>query len=240
MFWGESLRVDDWLEVSQYVPFPVGAEVLSFRDDMTTPLRADEPVWFVVRGVGLWPSCLKIPSATLPRLQPIPLINRSGGTTLDIKDIRTIIELMKRNDLTHFELEREGEKLVLKKNIDSESLAGLLAGYRGPAPAAPAVSSAPAGGISDQDVAAPAAAVAPDVLTIKSPMVGTFYRASGPGSDVFVKVGDYVEAETTVCIIEAMKVMNEIKAEVAGRITRIVVEDASPVSYGQILFEVKP
>jgi len=77
-------------------------------------------------------------------------------------------------------------------------------------------------------------------LTIKSPMVGTFYRASGPGTEVFVKVGDYVEAETTVCIIEAMKVMNEIKAEVAGRITRIATEDATPVSYGQVLFEVKP
>jgi acetyl-CoA carboxylase biotin carboxyl carrier protein len=160
---------------------------------------------------------------------------------LDIKDIRTIIELMKRNDLTHFELEREGQKLVLKKNIDPETLAGLLGGYRaagGSGHAAPAPAAASHG--AEHDHPAPAAPVAViDGLSIKSPMVGTFYRASGPGSDAFVKVGDYVEAETTVCIIEAMKVMNEIKAEVAGRITRIATEDATPVSYGQVLFEVK-
>jgi len=156
---------------------------------------------------------------------------------LDIKDIRTIIELMKRNDLTHFELEREGEKLVLKKNIDPEALAGLLGGYRAAAPAPAPAAVAPSVGASD--IEAPAAVVA-DGLSVKSPMVGTFYRASGPGAESFVKVGDYVEAETTVCIIEAMKVMNEIKAEVSGRITRIAVEDATPVSYGQVLFEVKP
>lgn len=162
---------------------------------------------------------------------------------MDIKDIRTIIELMKRNDLTHFELEREGEKLVLKKNIDAESLASLLGSYRASAPApapAPAVAApAPHGNGHAGDHEAPAPVVV-DALTVKSPMVGTFYRASGPGSEVFVKVGDYVEAESTVCIIEAMKVMNEIKAEVTGRITRIAAEDATPVSYGQVLFEVKP
>lgn len=166
---------------------------------------------------------------------------------MDIKDIRTIIELMKRNDLTHFELEREGEKLVLKKNIDSEALASLLGSYRATLPAAAAPAAAPAVAApapanahgADHD-APPPPAGGPDGLTVKSPMVGTFYRSSGPGSDPFVKVGDYVEAESTVCIIEAMKVMNEIKAEVSGRITRIAVEDATPVSYGQVLFEVKP
>jgi acetyl-CoA carboxylase biotin carboxyl carrier protein len=160
---------------------------------------------------------------------------------LDIKDIRTIIELMKRNDLTHFELEREGEKLVLKKNIDSESLAGLLGNYR-PALATAGRQSG-SGAAPEAEPAAPAPAAAPaaaEGLSIKSPMVGTFYRANGPGAEPFVKVGDYVEAESTVCIIEAMKVMNEIKAEVSGRITRIAMEDATPVSYGQLLFEVKP
>jgi acetyl-CoA carboxylase biotin carboxyl carrier protein len=133
----------------------------------------------------------------------------------------------------------------LKKHIDPEALAGLLGSYRGAAPA-PAPAPAPAaaarahtGGGGEPEPVAPATAVS-DNLSVKSPMVGTFYRASGPGSDAFVKVGDYVEAETTVCIIEAMKVMNEIKAEVSGRITRIAVEDATPVSYGQVLFEVKP
>ncbi|MFN0125617.1 MAG: acetyl-CoA carboxylase biotin carboxyl carrier protein [Verrucomicrobiales bacterium] len=184
------------------------------------------------------------PSSTNPRRHYRPPKNRPGGLTLDIKDIRTIIELMKRNDLTHFELEREGQKLVLKKNHDSEALAHLLSGYR--APMAPPVAVVPkvpeAVHSSAGEAEAPPAGSGGlgDGMTIKSPMVGTFYRASGPGVDVFVKVGDYVEAETTVCIIEAMKVMNEIKAEVTGRITRIAVEDATPVSYGQVLFDVKP
>lgn len=157
---------------------------------------------------------------------------------MDIKDIRTIIELMKRNDLTHFELEREGEKLVLKKNLDAEALGSLLAARPAapPAPAAP-TAAVPAAAEAETSEAAPAPAASG--LTVKSPMVGTFYRSSGPGQEPFVKVGDYVEAETTVCIIEAMKVMNEIKAEVTGRIVRIAVEDATPVSYGQVLFEVK-
>jgi acetyl-CoA carboxylase biotin carboxyl carrier protein len=71
-------------------------------------------------------------------------------------------------------------------------------------------------------------------------MVGAFYRASGPGSDPFVKVGDYVEAETTVCIIEAMKVMNEIKAEIKGVVTQVLVENGKPVEFGQPLFKVRP
>jgi len=153
---------------------------------------------------------------------------------------------MKRNDLTHFELEREGQKLVLKKNIDAEALAGLLGSYRpamsipvAAAPVPPPPTPGAAGAAADSDPSAVGAA-AGEALSIKSPMVGTFYRSSGPGSDPYVKVGDYVEAETTVCIIEAMKVMNEIKAEVSGRITRIAIEDATPVSYGQVLFEVKP
>ncbi len=154
---------------------------------------------------------------------------------MDIKDIKTIIELMKTNDLTHFELERDGEKLVLKKSLDTEALGSVLGSWR----AAPAPVAAPVGDPAPPAAAVPAAPVS-DALTVKSPMVGTFYRAASPGSDPFVKVGDYVEAETTVCIIEAMKVMNEIKAEVTGRITRIAVEDASPVAYGQVLFEVKP
>jgi acetyl-CoA carboxylase biotin carboxyl carrier protein len=168
---------------------------------------------------------------------------------LEIKDIRAIVELMKRHDLTHFELEREGMKLVLKKNLDSEALAALLGGLRasaapGAVPAAPAVGPAApnaAAARGDAEAGNPNATVgAGDSLSIKSPMVGTFYRSPGPGQDAFIKVGDYVEAETTVCIIEAMKVMNEIKAECSGRIARIAVEDATPVAYGQVLFELKP
>ncbi|MGI8602027.1 MAG: acetyl-CoA carboxylase biotin carboxyl carrier protein [Verrucomicrobiales bacterium] len=178
------------------------------------------------------------------------LSNTQGGTILEIKDIKTIVELMKRHDLTHFELEREGVKLVLKKNLDPDSIAALLSHLRGSAPAnasqMPAATSAAqtaaAARSSETELAGNSAAASPpnDVLSIKSPMVGTFYRSPGPGQEPFLKVGDYVEAESTVCIIEAMKVMNEIKAECAGRVTRLVVEDATPVAYGQVLFELKP
>lgn len=160
---------------------------------------------------------------------------------MDINDIKTIIELMKASDLTHFELERDGEKLVLKKKLDTEALGAMLSQLQAaapPAPVAPAPAPTPQ---AETPAAAPSTpARSGDVLTIKSPMVGTFYRAPSPGAEPFAKVGDYVEADTTVCIIEAMKVMNEIKAEVSGRITRIAVEDATPVAYGQVLFEVTP
>ena len=164
---------------------------------------------------------------------------------MDIKDIKTIIELMKRNDLTHFELEREGEKLVLKKNPDPETLSTLLGSLRPPASAPihpQGYMPVPPPAAPEPEAPAPTPAPAAPVpeCTIKSPMVGTFYRQAGPGQEPFVKIGDYVEADTTVCIIEAMKVMNEIKAECSGKIVRICVEDATPVAYGQVLFEVKP
>jgi acetyl-CoA carboxylase biotin carboxyl carrier protein len=171
---------------------------------------------------------------------------------LEIKDIKTIIELMKRNDLTHFELEREGMKLVLKKNIDPDSIAAVLGNLRAAnpvvqaaplaatAPAPPAPPPASAGETEGANSSTAPGPAASESFSIKSPMVGTFYRSPSPGQEHFVKVGDYVEAETTVCIIEAMKVMNEIKAECSGRIIRIAVDDATPVAYGQVLFELKP
>jgi acetyl-CoA carboxylase biotin carboxyl carrier protein len=173
------------------------------------------------------------------------LITTRGGPILDIKDIKTVIELMKRNDLTHFELERESFKLVLKKNADPEAIAAMLAAGRSIAMPTLMAATVPTPAAGPVAVAATVLDPAPAAeenggAEIKSPMVGTFYRSPGPGQDVFVKVGDYVEADTTVCIIEAMKVMNEIKAETSGRISRLLVEDATPVAYGQALFEVKP
>ena len=150
---------------------------------------------------------------------------------MDLKEIRQIIELMKRNDLSLFHLEREGFKIKLRKGVDFDAL---------PAPAAaPALQATPA--------AAPPAAPSPTETTaaaigtyIHSPMVGTFYRASGPGEKTFASVGDTVDENTTVCIIEAMKVMNEIKAEKKGMITRVMVEDATPVQFDSPLFEIQP
>jgi acetyl-CoA carboxylase biotin carboxyl carrier protein len=154
---------------------------------------------------------------------------------LDLKEIRQIIDLMKRNDLSLFLLEREGFKLKLRKGVDFDGL---------PAPAAVPVALPLAAAVaSNSGPAAPATAPAPAPATgtfIPSPMVGTFYRSSGPGEKPFINVGDTVDENTTVCIIEAMKVMNEIKAEKKGVITRVMVEDSTPVQYDSPLFEIQP
>jgi acetyl-CoA carboxylase biotin carboxyl carrier protein len=150
---------------------------------------------------------------------------------LELKDIKAVIDLMKKNDLSVFEMEKDGFKLKLQKGAGEQTV------FTAPAIAAP-VAAAPA--------AAPAApAPAPEaqpggaLKDILSPMVGTFYRAGSPESPPFADVGKQVSEETVVCIIEAMKVMNEIKAEVTGVIAEVVAENGKPVQFGQVLFRVK-
>ncbi len=158
---------------------------------------------------------------------------------MDLKQIRQIVALMAENNLTHFNFEREGSKIELRRGSDLEAARQLLACLPAAAPAQmmamPAVAPAAA------PVAAAPAAAASDPVgpTVNSPMVGTFYRSAAPGEKSFINVGDSVDENTTVCIIEAMKVMNEIKAEARGTIARVLVEDGKPVQYGQPLFELK-
>jgi acetyl-CoA carboxylase biotin carboxyl carrier protein len=154
---------------------------------------------------------------------------------VDLKDIKAIIDLMKKNSITEFELERQDSKIRLKRGLNGSSSA------------VQQEDSAPAVPVPMPSAAAPApAAVAapPPVATgevdIKSPMIGTFYRAPSPEAGNYVEVGASVTPETVVCIIEAMKVMNEIKAEVKGVITQVLVENAKPVEFGQPLFKVRP
>ena len=167
-------------------------------------------------------------------------------SNLDLKEITQIVDLMAKNDISFFQLERQDASIQLRRGHDLDALKDLLGKlpapqpqviYGGGAPAAAPVSAAPAPTAAPAAVApAPAAAVGP---TINSPMVGTFYRSSAPGEKAFINIGDAIDANTTVCIIEAMKVMNEIKAETSGVIARILVEDGKPVQYGQALFELK-
>lgn len=155
---------------------------------------------------------------------------------------------MKRNDLSLFHLEREGFKIKLRKGVDFDTMVekigtGTGGGMvlPGPSHAAPAPYHAdPAGSSAPESSESDAAESAAGSAKILSPMVGTFYRASGPGEKVFASIGDTVTEGTTVCIIEAMKVMNEIKAEASGVITRVLVEDATPVQFETPLFEIKP
>ena len=152
---------------------------------------------------------------------------------MDLKEIRKIVELMNEHGLTHFDMAKEGFHLKLKKGQDLDSLRGLLGSFQAAPVALPAA--APAG------TAAPAAAAAPaqEGEPITSPMVGTFYRKPNPESPAFASVGDVVSEGQTLCIIEAMKVMNEIKAEKSGTITAILVNDTTPVQFGDALFRIK-
>ncbi len=155
---------------------------------------------------------------------------------MKIEEIKTIVKLMSENDLTEFKIEAEDMHLCIKRG--GQNVAPVIAQTLPPvvaAPAAPIPAAAPAAAAP----AAPAAASAPAGETIDSPIVGTFYRSSAPGVEPFVKVGSKVEADTTVCIVEAMKVMNEIKAEKSGVIKEILVENGQPVEYGQPLFVIE-
>lgn len=159
---------------------------------------------------------------------------------MDLQEIRRIVELMNDHGLTHFHLSKKDFDLKLKKGADADDLKNLLASL--PAPAA-AAHGAPA--LAAPAASAPSAASAGDVAPaaegeeITSPMVGTFYRKPAPDADAFVDVGSTVSEGQTICIIEAMKVMNEIKAEKSGTITEVAVEDGNPVQFGDVLFRIK-
>jgi acetyl-CoA carboxylase biotin carboxyl carrier protein len=150
---------------------------------------------------------------------------------VEIDQIRKIIELMQEHELSYFDLTTpEGVHLRLKKGADLEALRSTFASA--PVYAAPAAASAPAAATP-----APAAVVSTD-SEITSPMVGTYYCKPAPDAQPFVKVGDAISVGQTICIIEAMKVMNEIKAEKSGVVTAIVAEDANPVQFGDVLLRI--
>ena len=157
---------------------------------------------------------------------------------MELKDIKAIIDLMKRNDLSVFEMEKDGFKLKLQKGAGEQTVFVSQPAF--PQIAA-APTAAPAAGASEAGAAAPATGGAAPAASkeITSPMVGTFYRAGSPESPPFIEVGKEVNPETVVCIIEAMKVMNEIKAEVSGVIAEVVAENGKPVQFGQALFKVR-
>jgi len=170
-----------------------------------------------------------------------PGITGEKSIAMDIKDIRKIIELMKQNELSEFELQDEGFRISIKRRNGSESNVVVTSQGVG-VPAQPHMLIHPPLSASAPpiQVAAASADVEDESRTIKSPMVGTFYRASSPDTEPFATVGSEIEEDTIVCIIEAMKVMNEIKSETRGVIRKILVENATPVQFGQPLFVVDP
>jgi acetyl-CoA carboxylase biotin carboxyl carrier protein len=154
---------------------------------------------------------------------------------MDIKEIKAVIDLMRKNSLAEFEYEKDGTKIRIRRGPNGEPQI-----FTTSHPSAPPLQSLPQPQ-SSQSPTAPTPTPAPVLLpSINSPMVGTFYAAPAPDSPAYVDVGTVVNAETVVCIIEAMKVMNEIKAELSGTITEILAESGKPVEFGKPLFRIRP
>jgi acetyl-CoA carboxylase biotin carboxyl carrier protein len=159
---------------------------------------------------------------------------------MDLDDIKQILTLIREHELAEFELERDGLKLRIRKAaadvpVVAAAVAPVVAA--GPAPA-PAPASGVAG--SGSGPAPLDAADGGDLAVIKSPIVGTFYRAAEPGARSFAEVGDQVRKGQVICIIEAMKLMNEINAEIDGEVVKVYVENGQAVQYGERLFAIKP
>ena len=163
------------------------------------------------------------------------IAKRAGGSTqeehVDLKDIKAIIDLMKKNSISEFELERQDFKIRLRRGgfqgqgYDESGNGNVAATQPSQQLAAPSPTAA-SGSTGD--------------VEIKSPMIVTFYRAPSPESANYVEIGTEVNPDSVVCIIEAMKVMNEIKAEVRGVVTSILIDNAKPVEFGQPIFKIKP
>ena len=157
---------------------------------------------------------------------------------MDIKQIQELVKLINKTSIGEISIEENGTKITIKqKNDPVQNIIATTAApaYAPAAPVAPAPTAAAPAAPS-----APAAPKADNLITIKSPMIGTFYRQSGPGKPIFANVGDEINPGKVVCIIEAMKLFNEIESEVKGRIVKVLVDDASPVEYDQPLFLVEP
>jgi acetyl-CoA carboxylase biotin carboxyl carrier protein len=164
---------------------------------------------------------------------------------MDFKQIQELIKMINKSNIGEVTIEEKGFKLTIKQK--EEAVQQVIAAAPAQIVSQPYPSQLPAAGTSQQAAPAPssekskaAEAAADNLITIKSPMIGTFYRSPSPGKPAFVEVGDEIAPGKPVCIIEAMKLFNEIESEVKGRIVKVLVDDASPVEYDQPLFLVDP
>ena len=159
--------------------------------------------------------------------------------SMDFDEIKQILDMMREHDIAEFELERDNVKLRLRKNAAGHWNVAPASSHAAFVPPLPAMPQAPAAAVDASPVLAPADE-ALDLAVVKSPIVGTFYRAPEPGAKPFADVGDMVRKGQVLCIIEAMKLMNEINAECDGEIIKCYVENGQPVQYGERLFAIKP
>jgi acetyl-CoA carboxylase biotin carboxyl carrier protein len=155
---------------------------------------------------------------------------------MDIKQIQELVKLINKSNIGELTIEEEGTKITIKQKKEPSQTIVSSMPYNSSAPAQP----------QQAAIATPTTPTAPalpkedNLIAVRSPMIGTFYRQSGPGKPIFANIGDEIEVGKVVCIIEAMKLFNEIESEVKGKIVKILVEDASPVEFDQPLFLVDP
>jgi acetyl-CoA carboxylase biotin carboxyl carrier protein len=185
-----------------------------------------------------------MPGKNVSRSTPDP------GRVWNLDDIQGLLDLLAKKEITEFEMEQQGVKIRVRRGDSHVVSAGNVEGFSvvpgsaspGPTPAASpvplaTVPSAPSGITSAAEAAADSTE---GLVIIKSPIVGTFYSSPSPSAPPFVKVGDTVQMGQVICIIEAMKLMNELEAEMTGQIVRVYVENGQPVEYGQSLFAIEP
>ena len=153
---------------------------------------------------------------------------------MDTKEIQRLLDYIAKSPLAEVSIETDGLKVSVKKFGEAASVVSVVSAAPAAAPVAAAPAAAPAA-----PVAAAPAPVADNLYTVKSPMIGTFYRAAGPDKDNFVEVGSEIAPGKTLCVIEAMKLFNEIDSEISGKIVKILVDNASPVEFDQPLFVVE-
>ncbi len=158
---------------------------------------------------------------------------------MNIKEIQDLIKFVAKSGVNEVEIEQKDFKIVIKSE-DKKARTQEQIIVQAAAPLAQIPAAIPAPVAAAPVTETPAAEVDSNYITVKSPMIGTFYRSSSPDKDAFVAVGDTIKPGDTICIVEAMKLFNEIEAEVSGRIVKVLVDDASPVQYDQPLFLVDP
>jgi acetyl-CoA carboxylase biotin carboxyl carrier protein len=160
---------------------------------------------------------------------------------IDLRYVKKLIDMIDESTVDSIEITSDkGMKIRISKSPQHRGTVQVAAPVAMPAVAAPAPRQSPAGGVPAVADEAPAAAPKEQLLEIKSPMVGTFYAAAEPGAKPFVSAGDRVASGKVVCIIEAMKIMNEIESEFTGVVREVLVQNAQPVEYGQVLFRIAP
>lgn len=157
---------------------------------------------------------------------------------MNIKEIQDLIKFVAKSGVNEVEIEQKDFKIIIKSQAEAKEQ--IIVQAAAPLAAAPVAAALPAPAPVAPVVAAPAEEENSNYITVKSPMIGTFYRSAGPDKDSFVNVGDTIGVGDTVCIIEAMKLFNEIEAEVSGKIIKVLVDDSTPVEYDQPLFLVDP